>query len=86
MYITMSYNLYSTCRCNMSKFKLKPLLCTHVYLYVFGVVHPPPGVNLYELLIYFQFRTLKGCSYKEFQNEECHGSAQLVDFFSSLGQ
>ena len=41
MYITTSSNLCSIYICSTPKFKLTPLLCTHVYSYVLWKVHPP---------------------------------------------
>ena len=34
-------NVFIVCICNTAVFKLIPLLCTHVYSYMFSIVHPP---------------------------------------------
>jgi hypothetical protein len=34
-------NVFIVCIRNTEMFKLIPLLCTHVYLYMFSTVHPP---------------------------------------------
>ena len=34
-------NVLIVCIPNMAVFKLIPLLCTHVYSYMFSTVHPP---------------------------------------------
>ena len=37
-------NVFIVCIRNTAMFKLIPLLCTHVYLYMFSTVHPPWGL------------------------------------------
>jgi hypothetical protein len=34
-------NVFIVCICNTAVFKIIPLLCTHVYSYMFSTVHPP---------------------------------------------
>ena len=34
-------NVFIVCICNTAVFKLIPILCTHVYSYMFSTVHPP---------------------------------------------
>ena len=34
-------NVFIVCICNTAMFKLIPLMCTHVYSYMFSTVHPP---------------------------------------------
>ena len=41
MYVTINYNMYTICIRNTTRSKLIPLLCTHVYSYMFRKVHPP---------------------------------------------
>ena len=41
MYVTINYNMYTICIRNTARSKLIPLLCTHVYSYMFSIVHPP---------------------------------------------
>ena len=41
MYVTINYNMYSICMHNTTGSKSIPLLCTHVYSYMFSIVHPP---------------------------------------------
>ena len=38
--------LFIVCLHNTAIFKLIPLLCTHVYSYMFSTVHPPRGLTL----------------------------------------
>ena len=45
MYIIINYNMYTICIRNTSRSKLIPLLCTHVYSYIFRTVHPPGNVS-----------------------------------------
>ena len=40
MYVTINYNIYTICIRNMARSKSIPLLCTHVYSYMFSTVHP----------------------------------------------
>jgi hypothetical protein len=44
-------NVFIVCICNTAVFKLIPLLCTHVYSYMFSTVHPPRvahiGLSIY---------------------------------------
>ena len=40
MYITINYNMYTICIRNMARSKSIPLLCTHIYSYMFSTVHP----------------------------------------------
>ena len=40
-------NVFIVCICNTTLFKLIPLLCTHVYSYMFSTMHPPRGIPLY---------------------------------------
>ena len=41
MYVTINYNMHTICIRNMAKSKSIPLMCTHVYSYMFSTVHPP---------------------------------------------
>ena len=41
MYGTINYNMYTICIRNTARSKLIPLLCTHLYSYMFSIVHPP---------------------------------------------
>ena len=41
MYVTINYNMYTICVRNTARSKTIPLMCTHVYSYVFSTVHPP---------------------------------------------
>ena len=40
MYVTINYNMYTICIRNTARSKSIPLLCTHVYSYMFSIVHP----------------------------------------------
>ena len=40
-------NVFNVCIRNTAVFKLIPLLCTHVYLYMFSTVHPPSYLFAY---------------------------------------
>ena len=40
MYVTINYNMYTICIRNTARSKSIPLLCTHVYSYMFSTVHP----------------------------------------------
>ena len=40
-------NVFIVCIRNTAMFELIPLLCTHVYSYMFSVVHPPR--SMYEI-------------------------------------
>ena len=40
MYVTINYNIYTICIRNTARSKSIPLLCTHVYSYMFSIVHP----------------------------------------------
>ena len=40
--------MFIVCICNTSIFKLIPLLCTHVYSYMFSIVHPPRVMLIYS--------------------------------------
>ena len=46
MYVTINYNMYTICICNTTRSKLIPLLCTHVYSYMFRKVHPGGAMAL----------------------------------------
>ena len=37
-------NMFIICIRNTAAFELIPLLCTHVYSYMFSIVHPPRGM------------------------------------------
>ena len=41
MYVTINYNMFIICIRNTTKSKTIPLMCTHVYSYMFSTVHPP---------------------------------------------
>jgi hypothetical protein len=71
----------------MAVFKLVPLLCTHVYSYMFSAVHPP-RINHFILMVFsdivsseshlfFKLNLLRdnpgGCT---FHNTGIHASAQ----------
>ena len=41
--------MYTICICNTARSKSIPILCTHVYSYMFSTVHPPRSTFLYLL-------------------------------------
>ena len=45
MYVTINYNMYTICIRNTARSKSIPLLCTHVYSYMFSTVHPPREIT-----------------------------------------
>ena len=40
MYVIINYNKYTICIRNTERSKSMPLMCTHVYSYMFSTVHP----------------------------------------------
>ena len=46
MYVTINYNMYTICIRNMARSKSIPLLCTHIYSYMFSTMHPPRLAHL----------------------------------------
>ena len=52
-------SVFVVCIRNTAMFKLIPLLCTHVYPYMFSTVHPPSvdgqHISIYRMRIYMKF-------------------------------
>ena len=62
MYVTINYNMYTICIRNTARSKTIPLMCTHVYSYMFNTVHPPrSGCDVSTLLLIYQFYELSIC-------------------------
>ena len=59
MWIFSVINVFIVCIRNTTVFKLIPLLCTHVYSYMFSTVHPPSPVHL---LIHKDEKSLLECA------------------------
>ena len=41
MYVTINHNMYTICIRNTARSKSIPLMCTHIYSYMFSTVHLP---------------------------------------------
>ena len=52
MYVTINYNMYTICIRNTARSKSIPLLCTHVYSYMFSTVHPPRFFNMMNVMFF----------------------------------
>ena len=55
MYITVSYNLCSICTHSATKFKLTPLLCTRVQLYMLSTMHPWEKITSQIFITFFNY-------------------------------
>ena len=57
------FNVFIVCIHNTGMLKLIPLLCTHVYSYMFSTVHPPSinshrWSNIHEFVVIVQIHTI----------------------------
>ena len=50
MYVTINYNMYTICIHNTARSKTIPLMCTHVYSYMFSTVHPRGGGVVHNMV------------------------------------
>ena len=50
-------NVFVVCIRNTAMFKLIPLLCTHVYSYMFSTVHPPSFTVELKIIDIIDYRT-----------------------------
>ena len=66
-------NVFIVCIHNTEMFKFKPLLCTHVYSYMFSIVHPPRIQHANQLSIV-----------KVLDQTELYGYVELVTYLELL--
>ena len=50
MYVTINYNMSTICIRNTARSKSIPLMCTHVYSYMFSKVHPLSNTRITLLM------------------------------------
>ena len=94
MYVTMNYNMYTICIRNTARSKTIPLLCTHVYSYMFSTVHPPRvRLSQMENMLTLQegdnagdsaFFTRSNKSFSKQPHNKKHSGEQSRDYINNL--
>ena len=79
MYITINYNMYTVCIRNTARSKSLPLICTHVYSYMFSIPH-----DFASLVPQFEFLSNIGRNVIQEESTICLSRKALQMFLTFL--